>query len=115
MNRDFQTRFAALLLILLIPGAVGIALTGFFFGTASLVLVAVSLDPYAPQEAILHLPLQRLGIPEDETCQVHDALSGERALWQGPTALVRLTPERPAAIWSVLRFRKTEEGFDYYF
>jgi len=81
----------------------------------SLVLVAVSLDPYAPQEAILHLPLERLGIPEDETYQVHDALSGERALWQGPTALVRLTPGRPAAIWSVLRFRKTEEGFDYYF
>src|SRR5207248_1447537 len=82
---------------------------------SSLVLVAVSLDPYAPQEAILALPLERLGIPEDETYQVHDVLSGERALWQGASALVQLTPEKPAAVWSVLRFRRSEQGFDYYF
>jgi starch synthase (maltosyl-transferring) len=82
---------------------------------ASAVLAAVSLDPYAPQEAILHLPLERLGIPEEETYQVHDVLSGERALWQGSTALVRLTPEKPAALWSVLRFQRSEQGFDYYF
>jgi len=81
----------------------------------SLVLVAVSLDPYGPQEAILHVPLERLGIEEDETYQVHDVLSGERALWQGGTALVRLTPEKPAAVWSVLRFQRSEQGFDYYF
>ncbi|HZR08657.1 MAG TPA: alpha-1,4-glucan--maltose-1-phosphate maltosyltransferase [Myxococcales bacterium] len=82
---------------------------------SSLVLAAVSLDPYASQEAILHVPLDRLGIPEDETYQVHDVLSGERALWQGSTALVRLTPEKPASLWSVLRFRRSEQGFDYYF
>jgi starch synthase (maltosyl-transferring) len=81
----------------------------------SLVLAAVSLDPYAAQETILHVPLDRLGIPEDETYQVHDLLSGERALWQGSTATVRLTPEKPAALWSVLRFRRSEQGFDYYF
>ena len=82
---------------------------------ASLVLAAVSLDPYATQEAILHVPLERLGIPEDETYQVHDLLSGDRALWQGSTARVSLTPEKPAALWSVLRFRRSEQGFDYYF
>jgi starch synthase (maltosyl-transferring) len=82
---------------------------------SSLVLAAVSLDPYAAQETILHVPLDRLGIPEDETYQVHDLLSGERALWQGSTATVRLTPEKPAALWSVLRFRRSEQGFDYYF
>ena len=82
---------------------------------SSLVLAAVSLDPYAPQEAILQVPLDRLGIPEDETYQVHDVLSGDRALWQGQSALVQLTPEKPAALWSVLRFRRSEQGFDYYF
>src|SRR5205085_6463211 len=61
----------------------------------SVVLAAVSLDPYAPQEAILHVPLERLGIPEDETYQVHDLLSGDRALWQGGAALSRFTPEKP--------------------
>ena len=78
------------------------------------VLVAISLDPYAPQEAILDIPLRELGIAHDETYQVHEQLSGQRALWQGTTAQVKLTLEKPAAIWSVLRFRKTEQGFDYY-
>src|SRR5438132_4910147 len=47
---------------------------------SSLVLAAVSLDPYAPQEAILQVPLDRLGIPEDETYKVHDLLAADRAL-----------------------------------
>jgi starch synthase (maltosyl-transferring) len=81
----------------------------------SQILVAVSLDPFAPQEAILEVPLFELGIQPDEAYQVHELLSDERALWQGPTAQVRLTLDKPAAIWSVLRFRRTEQGFDYYF
>jgi starch synthase (maltosyl-transferring) len=82
---------------------------------SSQILVAVSLDPFAPQEALLELPLFELGIQPDETYQVHELLSDERALWQGPTTQVRLTQDKPAAIWSVLRFRRTEQGFDYYF
>jgi len=81
----------------------------------SQILVAVSLDPFAPQEAILDVPLFELGIQPDESYQVHELLSDERALWQGPTTQVRLTLDKPAAIWSVLRFRRTEQGFDYYF
>jgi starch synthase (maltosyl-transferring) len=79
------------------------------------ILVAVSMDPFAPQEAILELPLSAMGVGADETYQVHELLSGERALWQGPTAQVKLTRDKPAAVWSVLRFQKSEQGFDYYF
>ncbi len=79
------------------------------------VLVAVSMDPYETQEAMLELPLAEWGIAEDEIYQVHEQISDQRALWQGPTAHVRLTPDAPAAIWTVLRFRKTEESFDYYY
>jgi starch synthase (maltosyl-transferring) len=82
---------------------------------SNVILVAVSLDPFAAQEAILDVPLFELGIQPDEVYQVHEMLSDERALWQGPTAQVRLTLEKPAAIWSVLRFRRSEQGFDYYF
>jgi len=82
---------------------------------SSQILVAASLDPFAPQEAIVEVPLVELGIQPDETYQVHELISGERALWQGGTVQVRLTLEKPAAVWSVLRFRKTEQGFDYYF
>jgi starch synthase (maltosyl-transferring) len=80
----------------------------------SQVLVAVSLDPHAPQEAVLDVPLKELGIPPEETYQVHELMTDERRLWQGPHAQVRLTPEQPAALWAVYRFRKTEQAFDYY-
>jgi starch synthase (maltosyl-transferring) len=78
------------------------------------VLVAVSMDPFSAQEAVLELPLGQLGIAEDEIYQVHEQISDQRALWQGPTAHVKLTPEAPAAIWTLLRFRRTEAAFDYY-
>ena len=77
-------------------------------------LIAVSLDPYAPQEAIINLPLGDYGIEEHETYQVHELLSDTRSLWKGPTAQIRLTPESPAAIWSVLRLNRSEQSFDYY-
>ncbi|HSP80300.1 MAG TPA: alpha-1,4-glucan--maltose-1-phosphate maltosyltransferase [Myxococcaceae bacterium] len=81
---------------------------------ASQVLVAVSFDPYQPQESVLHLPLSELGLHPDETYQVHELMRDERSLWQGPTAHVRLTPEQPAAIWAVYRFRRREREFDYF-
>ncbi|KFE70231.1 Alpha-amylase [Hyalangium minutum] len=81
---------------------------------SSQVLVAVSLDPHSPQEALLHVPLKELGIPPDETYQVHELMTDERRLWQGPHAQIRLTPDQPAAIWAVYRFRRTEQAFDYY-
>jgi starch synthase (maltosyl-transferring) len=81
---------------------------------SSQVLVAVSFDPFQPQESVLHLPLAELGIHPDETYQVHELMTDQRSLWQGPTAHVRLTPEQPAAIWAVYRFRRSEQAFDYY-
>ncbi len=77
-------------------------------------LCVVSLDPYGAQEAILEIPLEALGIAPSQTYQVHDLLREDRALWQGPTALVQLSPERPAAIFRVTRYRKTEHEFDYF-
>jgi starch synthase (maltosyl-transferring) len=77
-------------------------------------LIAVSLDPFAAQDTLIGVPLSQLGLQAGETFQVHELLSNQRTLWQGPTAQVRLTQEQPAAIWSVLRYRKTEHGFDYY-
>jgi len=81
---------------------------------SSQVLVAVSLDPHAPQEAVLNIPLKELGIHPDEAYQVHELMTDERRLWQGPHAQVRLTPDQPAALWAVYRFRRTEQAFDYY-
>jgi starch synthase (maltosyl-transferring) len=78
-------------------------------------LIAVSMDPYAPQEATLALPLNDLGVQPGETIQAHELLSDQRSLWQGPAARVQLTPETPAVIFSIQRFQRSEQGFDYYF
>ncbi|HEY8209627.1 MAG TPA: alpha-1,4-glucan--maltose-1-phosphate maltosyltransferase [Myxococcaceae bacterium] len=81
---------------------------------ADQVLVAVSLDPFEPQEAVLEVPLEQLGLGPDERYQVHELLSDRRSLWKGRWATASLTPEHPAAIWHVLRFHKRENDFDYF-
>jgi starch synthase (maltosyl-transferring) len=50
----------------------------------------------------------------EETFQVHELMKDGRALWRGPRAQVTLTPENPAAIWSVHRFARRENSFDYF-
>ncbi len=79
------------------------------------VLIAVSMDPFAEQASVLHVPLHELGVGPEVPFEVHELLSNRRALWQGHTTTVRLTPEEPAAIWQVLPLRKTEKSFDYYY
>jgi starch synthase (maltosyl-transferring) len=81
---------------------------------SSQVLCAVSLDPHEPQETLLQVPLELLGIEPDETYQVHERMGDTRHLWQGASAQVRLTPEQPAAIWAVYRFHRRENEFDYF-
>jgi starch synthase (maltosyl-transferring) len=69
--------------------------------------VAVNLDPFGVQEAIVQMPIGHLGIAPYESYEVEDLLSGERYRWQGERNYVRLDPkERPG---HVLRVRR-EEG-----
>jgi len=82
---------------------------------ANQLLIAVSLDPHAPQKTTLHVPLRNLGIHPEESYQVHELLTDRRSLWKGHTSEVELTPQQPAAIWSILRFTRDETAFDYYF
>ncbi len=81
---------------------------------ADRLLVAVSLDPRHAQRALIDVPLNELGIGGDEPYQVLELLSGERSLWRGATAEVTLTPEKPTALFQVLRFARRENAFDYY-
>src|SRR5216684_3560999 len=77
-------------------------------------LIAVSLDPFSTQEVVLQIPLGDLALGAEETFQVHELMKDGRALWRGPRAQVTLTPENPAAIWSVHRFARRENSFDYF-
>ena len=79
------------------------------------VFVAVNLDPFAPHEARVGLPLETLGIEADESYQAHDLISDERHLWRGPAQRVRLDPRaEPAAILRLERFGQRTYGTPCY-
>jgi starch synthase (maltosyl-transferring) len=79
------------------------------------VLVAVNVDPHHPQSGWLQLDLVTLGLPETGTFQVHDLLSGQRFLWQGPRNFVSLDPARgPAHIFRIRQRVRSERDFDYF-
>jgi len=78
-------------------------------------LVAVNLDPFAPHEAVLHLPLPELELNPDETYEMHDLLTGVRTLGRGAEQTVRLDPlVSPAGIYHVKRWRRREQDFAYF-
>ena len=79
------------------------------------ILVVVNVDPHHTQSGWLQLDLQTLGLPESGTFQVHDLLSGQRFLWQGPRNFVSLDPDRgPAHIFRIRRRIRSERDFDYF-
>jgi starch synthase (maltosyl-transferring) len=75
---------------------------------ADAVLVIVTLDPVNPQETLVHLDLETLGLPVDGPYVVLDEISGERYVWAGSSVFVRLEPW--ARVAHVLDLRATAEG-----
>ena len=61
-------------------------------------LIAVNLDPNGPQDGMLHVPLEALGLDPDEPFTVRDLLTDERFRWQGRLNYVRLDPDRVAHV-----------------
>ena len=73
---------------------------------SNLLFIAVTLDPFDVVEADLHFPLDDMGVPEGETFEVEDLLSGARHLWRGAVHRLRLDPHLcPAAIFRVTVWR----------
>jgi starch synthase (maltosyl-transferring) len=68
---------------------------------SNVILVAVSLDPQAPQEADFELPLWKWKLPDSAALDAEDLLTGDRFAWHGKVQHLRLTPDRPYAIWRV--------------
>ena len=68
-------------------------------GTADMILVAVSLDPHAAQEADFELPLWEWRLPDDGALAVEDLVHGGTAVWRGKHQHLRLDPSIPFAIW----------------
>jgi len=79
------------------------------------VLVVVNVDPHHVQDGWIEVPLEELGIRDQDTFQAHDLLGEGRYLWHGPRNYVRLDPQSsPAQVFRLRRRVRTERDFDYF-
>jgi starch synthase (maltosyl-transferring) len=70
---------------------------------SNFILVAVNLDPHAPQECQFELPLWELGLPDDASVEMEELFSGHRFIWTGKIQHVWIDNQRPAFIWRMTR------------
>jgi len=81
----------------------------------NLILVAVTVDPFQPQTAFVHVPLADFGIGESEEFVAEDLLTGERFSWRGARNFIALNPHtRPAHILRIRRWQDREDGQDIF-
>ncbi|KDD13407.1 alpha-1,4-glucan--maltose-1-phosphate maltosyltransferase [Bordetella bronchiseptica] len=66
---------------------------------ASVVLVAVSLDPWTPQSVRVALPRWLFGLDDSADLHGEDLLDGARASWREAALDLQLTPQRPYRLW----------------
>ncbi len=76
-----------------------------FYSRDRAVFVAVSLDPFAPQETTLDLPLHAIALSESDDLHVRQLLTGGDAHWVGARQHIRLEPDSPAVIFTVEKWR----------
>jgi starch synthase (maltosyl-transferring) len=67
----------------------------------NVVLVAISLDPAATQEADIEIPFWKFGLPDHDTLRAEDLMREREVVWSGKHQRIRLDPELPFAIWRV--------------
>ncbi len=68
----------------------------------NVVLVAISLDPYAVQEADVEIPLWEWNQPDSGSIGAEDLMRGHRFTWTGKVQRIRLDPgELPFSIWRI--------------
>jgi starch synthase (maltosyl-transferring) len=82
---------------------------------ANVILVVVNLDPHHKQSGWIDLPLDYFELELRQEYQVHDLVTEDRYLWQGPRNYVELDPQRmPAHIFRLRRRVRSEHDFDYF-
>jgi starch synthase (maltosyl-transferring) len=69
---------------------------------SNVLLIAVSLDPHAVQQASVEVPLWEWGLPDHAALEVDDLMRGHSFNWTGKVQQIRLDPhELPFGIWRV--------------
>ncbi|MGA8479085.1 MAG: alpha-1,4-glucan--maltose-1-phosphate maltosyltransferase [Chthoniobacterales bacterium] len=73
-------------------------------GLDNILLFFVSVDPFHSQNGFAYIPLEDLGLGENEPFQVEDLLTGEQFSWRGRRNFVLLDPNiRPAHLFRIRR------------
>jgi starch synthase (maltosyl-transferring) len=67
----------------------------------NVVLVAISLDPIASQEADIEVPLWKFGLSDHDSLRAQDLMREREHIFSGKHQRLRLGPELPFAIWRV--------------
>src|SRR5581483_4750746 len=84
-------------------GAANDSITAFLKTTPerdNVILVAINLDPYHAQEAVIEIPLWEWKLPDHASIAVTDLIGGARFRWTGKHQRIRLDPyQLPFAIW----------------
>lgn len=82
---------------------------------SNIIVVVVNLNFFHKQSGSVHLPIDKLDIPEKQSYLVHELISDKRLMWQGSENYVELDPEKyPANIFKIYRRLKRENDFDYF-
>ncbi|MDE3169759.1 MAG: alpha-1,4-glucan--maltose-1-phosphate maltosyltransferase, partial [Acidobacteriota bacterium] len=82
---------------------------------SNLIIVIVNLDPHHRQSCWIDLPLEDFQIDPHQEYQMHDLVTEDRFLWQGPRNYVELDPQKmPAHIFRLRRHVRSEHDFDYF-
>jgi len=79
------------------------------------IMVAVNLDPFNTQLAMVQVPLEELGIDPEKPYMVLDLITNDQYMWEGEWNYVELDPQvLPAHIFKVVSSQRTEQDFDGY-
>lgn len=81
----------------------------------NILLVAVTVDPWQPQTAFVHVPLADFAIGQNEAFVAEDLLTGEKFAWRGARNFISLNPHtRPAHVLRIRRLVDREDGVDVF-
>jgi starch synthase (maltosyl-transferring) len=82
---------------------------------SNIILTVVNLDPFHTQSGFVRVPVDELGIPEDQAYLAHDLLSQDKYLWNGEYNYIELNPQLiPAQILRLHPRMRREQDFDYF-
>jgi starch synthase (maltosyl-transferring) len=82
---------------------------------SNVVLCVVNLDTQHTQSGWVELDLPALGLEPQQAYQMHDLISDEHFMWNGPRNFVILDPQRsPSHVMRLRTQRHRENDFDYF-